>query len=69
MREFTFSTRIRQADVFFLVDNSGSMSGTITNIRTNFSTMIVPMIQAAIPDVRFGVGSFVSLPNGVDGTE
>ncbi len=68
MREFTFSTRIRQADVFFLVDNSGSMAGTITNIRTNFSTMIVPMIQTAIPDVRFGVGSFVSLPNGVDGT-
>jgi hypothetical protein len=62
MREFTFSTRIRQADVFFLVDNSGSMSGTIANIRTNFSTMIVPMIQTAIPDVRFGVGSFDSLP-------
>jgi hypothetical protein len=68
MREFTFSTRIRQADVFFLVDNSGSMSGTIANIRTNFSTMIVPMIQATIPDVRFGVGSFVSLPVPPDGS-
>jgi hypothetical protein len=68
MREFTFSTRIRQADVFFLVDNSGSMGGTITNIRTNFSSVIFPAIQAAIPDVRFGVGSFVSLPNGIDGS-
>lgn len=67
-REFTFSTRIRQADVFFLVDNSGSMSGTITNIRTNFSTMIVPAIQMQIPDIRVGVGSFVSLPNNVDGS-
>jgi hypothetical protein len=61
-REFTFSTRIRQADVFFLIDNSGSMSGTINNIRNNFSTMIVPALQAAIPDVRVGVGSFVSMP-------
>lgn len=61
-RDFTFSTRIRQADVFFLVDNSGSMSGTISNIRTNFSTMIVPAIQMAIPDIRVGVGSFDSMP-------
>ena len=67
-REFTFSTRIRQADVFFLVDNSGSMSGTIANIRSNFSTMIVPAIQAAIPDVRVGVGSFDSLPVSPDGS-
>ncbi len=67
-REFTFSTRIRQADVFFLVDNSASMSGTITNIRTNFGTMIVPMVQTAIPDVRFGVGSFDSLPISPDGS-
>ena len=61
-RDFTFSTRIRQADVFFLVDNSGSMSGTISNIRTNFSSMIVPAIQMAIPDIRVGVGSFDSMP-------
>ncbi len=61
-REFTFSTRIRQADVFFLVDNSASMEPVIANLRSNFSMVIVPGIQRQIPDVRMGVGSFDSMP-------
>jgi hypothetical protein len=66
-REFTFETRIREADVFFLVDNSASMDRTIDNLRRSFSTVIVPGVRAAIPDVRMGVGSFDSMPDGVDG--
>lgn len=66
-REFTFQTRIREADVFFLVDNSASMDRTIDNLRRNFSTVIVPGVRAAIRDVRMGVGSFDSMPDGVDG--
>ncbi len=61
-REFTFSTHIRLADVFFLVDNSSSMQPVINNLRDNLSTM-VSQIQMAIPDVRIGVGSFDSMPN------
>jgi hypothetical protein len=61
-REFEFQTRIRRADVFFLVDNSASMSGTIAALRTAFTGTIVPGIQAQIPDLRVGVGSFDSMP-------
>jgi hypothetical protein len=60
-REFTFSTRIRLADVFFLVDNSASMQPVIAALRSNLST-IVAGVQRAIPDVRVGVGSFDSMP-------
>jgi hypothetical protein len=61
-REFQFSTRIRQADVLFLVDNSASMEPIINNLRTNFRATIVPGVQAQIPDVRMGVASFDSMP-------
>jgi hypothetical protein len=61
-RQFTFTTRIREADVFFLVDNSNSMEPIISNLRTNFQSVIVPGIRAQIPDVRIGVGSFDSMP-------
>jgi hypothetical protein len=61
-REFTFATRIRQADVFFLIDNSASMEPVIANLNANFSSVIVPGIQRQIPDIRMGVGSFSSMP-------
>ncbi len=60
-REFGFSTRIRLADVFFLVDNSASMQPIINTLRTNLAT-IVRGVQMEIPDVRVGVGSFDSMP-------
>ncbi len=61
-REFTFSTRIREADVFFLVDNSASMEPVIATLRTNLRSVIVPGIRAQIPDIQMGVGSFDSMP-------
>lgn len=61
-RDFDFTTRIRKADVFFLVDNSESMQPSINNLRDNFSRVIVPGIQAEIPDVRMGVASFDAMP-------
>ena len=42
--------------------SSQSMSGTITALRTAFMGTIVPGIQAQIPDLRVGVGSFDSMP-------
>ncbi|MBI5514703.1 MAG: hypothetical protein HY909_13085 [Deltaproteobacteria bacterium] len=66
-RQFTFETRIRQADVFFLVDNSASMEPTINNLRTNLTSVIVPGIQREIRDIRVGVGSFDSMPDPPDG--
>ncbi len=66
-REFDFSTRIQVADVFILVDNSASMQPIITALRSTFSSTIVPGIRAEIPDVRIGVGSFDSVPDGYGG--
>jgi len=66
-REFGFATRIRQADVFFLVDNSASMENIISTLRTDLGT-IVAGIRTQIPDVRVGVGSFDSMPFEPSGT-
>ncbi|MBW2261267.1 MAG: hypothetical protein JRG91_04770 [Deltaproteobacteria bacterium] len=57
-----FSTDIKKADVFFLMDTTGSMGGAITNLRTSLSTTIIPAISAVIPDVWFGVGRFDDYP-------
>ncbi len=65
-REFTFATRIRQADVFFLVDNSASLETTIANLRTGL-TSIANGVRAAIPDARLGVASFDSMPDAPEG--
>jgi hypothetical protein len=66
-RMFDFHTNIQQADVYIIVDNSASMAPIIDALRTTFTSTIVPGIHAAIPDARIGVGSFDSLPDGIDG--
>jgi hypothetical protein len=66
-RQFDFSTRLRVADVFIVVDNSASMDSVIAAIRGPFSSTIVPGIREAIPDVRIGVGSFDSAPRSPEG--
>ena len=56
------STRLLSADVFFLIDCTGSMRGEITNIQRGLTNTIVPGAMAQIPDVRFGVGAFGDFP-------
>ncbi len=51
-----FATDIRKADVYFLIDTTGSMGGAINNVRNSLSTRIIPAIRAEIPDVEVGVG-------------
>jgi hypothetical protein len=56
-----FATDIRVADVYFLVDTTGSMSSSISNVRSSLSTPttgIIDQVRATIPDVYFGVGDF-----------
>ena len=65
--EITFATRIQQADVFFLVDNSASLKPAIDALRTSLGA-IVAGVRTALPDVRFGVGSFDSMPDAPEGT-
>lgn len=52
------------ADVFFLIDRTGSMDGEIDNIKRNLQNTIVPQVVAAINDVQFGVASYADFPIG-----
>jgi hypothetical protein len=49
---------VRSADVYFLIDVTGSMGGEIDNLKDTLTTVIIPGISAAIDDVQFGVGSY-----------
>lgn len=61
-RTLRFGTNIDQADVFFLVDMTGSMQGERTNLIRGLLDTIIPGIQAAIPNVEFGAGGFDDVP-------
>jgi hypothetical protein len=57
-RRFTFQTRIRAADVMFVVDTTGSMGATIAEVQRTLMTRIVPGIVSAIGpmgNVRYGL--------------
>ncbi len=74
-RQFDFATRFHAADIFFVVDTTGSMGGTIDTLRTTLSSRIIPGIISAIgvgADVRFGAAdyrSFPESPNGAPGSD
>ena len=53
-----FSTSLQVADVFFLVDQTGSMMAAIDALRTSLNGTIIPGIRAEVADSWFGVGSF-----------
>lgn len=62
--------QVSVADVFFLIDRTGSMDGEIDNIKANLQRSIVPAIARAIGDVQFGVATYADFPlrapNGLD---
>jgi hypothetical protein len=60
----SFSTDVQVADVYFLMDTTGSMGGSISGLQTALTGAIIPGIAAAIPDVNFGVGRFADYPYG-----
>ncbi len=60
--ELAFATSVRQADIFFSIDNTGSMDGETANIQANLVSTIIPQIGAVIPNAAFGVGSFQDFP-------
>ena len=53
---------VRSADVYFLVDVTGSMGGEIDNLADRLTSYIIPNIQIDIEDVHFGVGRFGDFP-------
>lgn len=57
-----FATSLQKADVYFVVDTSGSMGGEIAQLQSGLTSTIIPQVQARIPDVWFGVGGYEDYP-------
>jgi hypothetical protein len=63
-----FSTDLKQADVYFLVDTTGSMWQEVATLRGSISSTVIPGMVAAIPDIWTGVGHFDDYPYGFYGS-
>ena len=50
-----FSTNIQQVDVAFVMDTTGSMQGSIDNLKTALSGTLLTQLQAAIPNVSMAL--------------
>ena len=68
-RTLRFGTNIQVADVLFLVDMTGSMQGERSNLIRGLIDVIVPGVQAAVPDVWFAAAGFDDYPVGDYGAE
>ncbi len=67
VREFDFSTRLRAADIVFMVDTTGSMTGTINQVQTTLETRIIPGIVAALgpdADARYAMAAHGDFQEG-----
>ncbi len=67
-RRLQFGTNISVADVFFLVDMTGSMRQERTNLIQGLLDTIIPGIQSEIPNVQFGAGGMDDYPYGGHGS-
>ena len=62
--QIDFVNRIESADVFFLVDTTGTMDEERDNLVMGLTDIVVPGIHDAIPDVWFGAAGFEDYPVG-----
>ncbi|MBK9264489.1 MAG: hypothetical protein IPM54_32455 [Polyangiaceae bacterium] len=71
-KDFTFSTGIAKADIYFMIDTTASMQPAIDNLKASIDTEIIPTILngdpaanppiPAIDDAWIGVGEFRDVP-------
>lgn len=59
-----FATSLQDADVYFMMDNTGSMGGTIAGLQSGLTSTVIPDIRSRIPNAWFGVGGFDDYPIG-----
>lgn len=64
-RELRFGTSLQVADVYFLIDTTGSMQTAIDNVTASLSTLSTE-IRTRIPNIQFGVGQYRDFPNSND---
>lgn len=62
-RSLRFGTNLQLADVYFLIDTTGSMGEPLANVRTSLSR-IAAEIRTEIPDIHLGVGHHEDFPFG-----
>lgn len=72
IKEFTFSTGIAKADIYFMIDTTASMQPAIDNLKASIDTQIIPTILngnltanppiPAIDDAWIGIGEFRDVP-------
>lgn len=70
----SFVAQILSADVYFLIDVTGSMGDEIEQIRSGLTSRLIPGLAEQIADVRFSIGRFADFPlpaagYGSDGDE
>ena len=58
---FEFELNVQMGDIAFLLDTTGSMSGTISGMRTQYAD-IVSSLSTALPDAEYGVATFDDYP-------
>jgi hypothetical protein len=63
-RDLVHTTAAREADIFFLLDITGSMQEEIARIKTTLTGTIIPQIQEALPGTWFGAGWFADFALG-----
>jgi hypothetical protein len=56
-RELVFGTTVRKADVFFMMDRTGSMTGEAAQLRSGLSSIVTQMAES-IRDIGVGFGGF-----------
>ncbi|HJL18656.1 MAG TPA: hypothetical protein RMH99_23545 [Sandaracinaceae bacterium LLY-WYZ-13_1] len=64
-RTLRFGTNLQQADVYFLIDTTGSMQSSIDNVTSSL-TRLSTEIRARIPNVQMGVGQYRDFHNSDD---
>ncbi|HJK96587.1 MAG TPA: hypothetical protein RMF84_05160 [Polyangiaceae bacterium LLY-WYZ-14_1] len=62
-----FATDLRVADVYFLMDTTGSMGGAIDSLKSSIATPgtgLIDRLRETIPEAWFGVGDFKDYSTG-----
>jgi hypothetical protein len=71
VRDLDFGTDIRVADIHFVTDTTGSMGGTVMNVKRTVATPgtgLIDRIGETIPDAWFGGGQHDDFPFGSYGS-
>ena len=57
-----FSTDVQDVDIFFAMDTTGSMGGTINSLQSSLTGTIIPQISTTMTTAWFGVGAYEDFP-------